>query len=146
MLDDGINTKISKYVSNFEKIVYNKETPYTQYYTLNILYDKYSHQNYISYVFNVEIDTGRVHPDHDIWTIVYDLNNNNIVEIDDLITDNKAFLKKVSEYTRKKQLKNPLFNTQMLMYGTETIKSNFSRYVFSMMHSFFLSPLSNCSI
>lgn len=131
MLDDEISDKMSEYLSDFKSSVSNKQNSYNQYYTLNILYNKYSYQNYISYVFYVEIDTGGAHPDHDIWTIVYDLNDNTIVEIDDLITENKNFLEIVSEYTRKKLLKNPIVDTEMLMYGTEPIKSNFSRYVFS---------------
>lgn len=140
LLDYKITDKIGEYIDNFKTSISKITSINNQYYTLDITYDAYSYQNYLSYVFYIETYTGGNHPEHDIWSIVYDKNNDRIVTIDDLMTTNPNFLKIVSEYSKEELLKNPkIVDTSILMKGIKEKESNFSIFAFSNdgLHLFF---------
>ena len=131
ILDYKIGNKIGEYIDTFKTQSSEINNIDNQYYTLNILYDSYSCQDYLSYVFYIEYYIGGAHPNNDIWTIVYDKSSNKVVTLDDLILTNSEFLKIVSEYSRNELLKNSLVDTSMLLDGTKPKEDNFSRFVFS---------------
>lgn len=131
-LDYKIADKVGEYIDSFKTTISKTEKINNQYYTLDIFYDSYSYQNYLSYVFYIETYTGGAHPDHDIWTITYDKEKEKIVTVEDMIATNPKFLEIVSKFTQDELLKNPkVVDTNMLMEGTKPIESNFSRFVFS---------------
>lgn len=131
-LDNEIEEKIGNYIFTFKKSVDNEIQQSNQYYTLNIFYDTYSYENYLSYVFYIEEYTGGAHPNHDIWTVTYDIKEKRFVELDDLITTNSNFLDIVSSVSRGELILNPgIVDTQMLMDGTMPNKDNFSHFAFS---------------
>ncbi len=132
ILNKEIANKMSSYVSNFKKDIEGIEVQPNQYYTLIILYDQYQYQDYISYVFYIEIYNGGAHPNHEIWTITYDTKNGKIVTIDDLITTNSDILNIFSDVSRKQLITNPdIVDMAMMMEGTKPIKENFSNFAFS---------------
>lgn len=131
-LDNTIDKKIEKIVSEFKSEAANNQIFPNLISDLIITYDKYVYNNYISYVFFIEYFTGGAHPNHEIWTITYDIKNDSIITIDDLIKDNSEFLKKVSDYTRSELLHNPgITDIQMLIDGTRPDKDNFSNFAFT---------------
>ena len=131
-LNHEIDQRIGRYISNFQSYLDNSKVQANQYYTLTILYDSYSYQNYLSYVFEIETDVGGAHPNHEIWTITYDTENNKIVTVDDLIGIYPKFLDIASKSSREELIHHPgIVDIQMLMDGTLPNKSNFSKFAFS---------------
>ena len=74
-LNNVINDKIYGYIKEFKEDVNSSDYPINQYYSLIILYDSYEYDNYISYIFRIEDYTGGAHPNHRIYTVVYDIKN-----------------------------------------------------------------------
>lgn len=141
LLNDMIEEKINDYILNFKNDINDINVQENQYYTLSILYDSYSYQDYISYVFEIESYIGGAHPNHDIWTITYDFKNNKIVTINDLIKTDSKFLEIVSNISREELIINPrIVDTQMLMDGTNPNLENFSKFAFSDSGLFFFFP------
>jgi len=132
LLNDVIEERINDYILNFKNDIKDVDVQKNQYYTLSILYDSYSYQDYISYVFEIESYIGGAHPNHEIWTITYDIKNNSIVTIDDLIKTNSNFLEIASDISREELIINPgIVDVQMLMDGTSPKIDNFNKFAFS---------------
>lgn len=131
-LNNLIKEKIDTYINTFKNDIKNIYVQQDQYYTLNITYDSYIYKQYISYVFYIEYYTGGAHPNHEIWTIIYDTNLNQVITIDDLIKKDKNILNILSNISRNELIKNKnIVDINMLMTGTKPINENFSRFVFS---------------
>ena len=131
-LNNLIKEKIDTYINTFKNDIKNIYVQQDQYYTLNITYDSYVYKQYISYAFYIEYYTGGAHPNHEIWTIIYDTNSNQVITIDDLIKKDKNILKILSNISRNELIKNKnIVDINMLMTGTKPINENFSRFVFS---------------
>lgn len=128
LLDKEITNKINDTINEFKKLIdgFNGD------FYLYITYKSYQYQNYLSYVFDMEFYTGGAHPNHDIWTVTYDLEKKKIITIKDLINLNPDILNTLSSLSRKELLhKKGIVDTSMLMSGTEPLEENFSRFVFS---------------
>ena len=131
-LNNIINDKIYGYIKEFKKNVNNSNYPVNQYYSLIILYECYEYDNYISYIFRIEDYTGGAHPNHRIYTVVYDIKNNEIITIDDLINKNQNILNIFSEISRDTlKSNNKITSSTMLYEGTKPIKENFTNFVFN---------------
>lgn len=131
ILNKEISINIKKYVDEFKKNIKNVDVQKNQYYTLDITYDEYKYNNYLSYVFYIDDYIGGAHPNRRIWTISYDIKNGNIITIDDLIKKNPDFLEKLSTIIRKELLSNAkISNTSMLLEGTKAVKENFTKFAF----------------
>lgn len=101
-------------------------------YTIDISYDEYEYSNYLSFVFYISMYTGGAHSGNQIVTIVYDIKNDKLIFIDDLISKDKDILNKFSDFSRKKLLDNEkLVNKELLIEGTKPTKVNFSKFVFT---------------
>lgn len=100
-----------------------------QIYTLNVTYDSYETEEYLSFVFYIETYTGGAHPNLEIWTVVWDKTNRLIVTNESFT---KEFLEKVSEETRGDLLMNPkITSSTWLFEGTKPIKENFKSFVYT---------------
>lgn len=131
-LNNVINDKIYGYIKEFKEDVNSSDYPINQYYSLIILYDSYEYDNYISYIFRIEDYTGGAHPNHRIYTVVYDIKNNEIITIDDLINKNQNILNIFSENSREiLKNNNRITSSTMLYEGTKPKTENFHNFVFS---------------
>ena len=131
-LNNVINDKIYGYIKEFKEDVNSSDYPINQYYSLIILYDSYEYDNYISYIFRIEDYTGGAHPNHRIYTVVYDIKNNEIITIDDLINKNQNILNIFSETSREiLKSNNRIPSSTMLYEGTKPKIQNFQNFVFS---------------
>ena len=132
LLDKVITDKINKYIDEFKDNVIDIPVKQNQYYTFYLLYDMYSYQNFISYVFSIETYTGGAHPNHDIFTVTYDKSTDKIVTIADLVETNPNFLNTASNTAREELINNPgIVDINMLNSGTTAEIDNFSRFAFS---------------
>ncbi len=131
-LNNVINDKIYEYIKEFKENINSSDYPINQYYSLIILYDCYEYDNYISYIFRIEDYTGGAHPNHRIYTVVYDIKNNVIITIDDLINKNQNILNIFSENSREILKSNDKITSSTMLYeGTKPKKENFTNFVFS---------------
>ena len=100
-----------------------------QIYTLNVTYDSYETEEYLSFVFYIETYTGGAHPNLEIWTVVWDKTNRLIVTNESFTKD---FLEKVSEEVRGDLLMNPKITSPTWLFeGTRPIKENFKSFVYT---------------
>ena len=131
-LNNAINDKMYEYIKEFKENVNKSTYPINQYYSLIILYDVYEYDNYISYMFRIEDYTGGAHPNHRIYTIVYDIKNNEIITIHDLINKNQNILNIFSENSREVLKNNNRITSSTMLYeGTNPKIENFHNFVFS---------------
>ncbi len=131
-LNNTITKQITSYLKEFKNNIKLSNIPINQYYHLIILYEKYEYKNYISFVFRIEDFTGGAHPNHRIYTIVYDTKENKIINIDDLINKNKNTLEILSKFSRNELKGNKkITDFSMLYEGTKKEKENFTNFVFS---------------
>lgn len=129
-LNKEIKKQISSYVSEFKKSTKGSPLPENFQFSLTIFYETYEYDNYLSYVFHIEDETGGAHPNHRLKTIVYDTKNNKIVTLEDLIKYNKNILTILSKTSRKILKDNSqITNLSMLYEGTSPEKENFSNFV-----------------
>lgn len=123
-VNEMINKKINKIKKDFEKNITNNN------FTLAIDCKEYKYYNYISYAFFIETYLGGAHPSHDLFTIVYDTENNKIIDINTLITYNSKTLKVFSAYSRANLIYNSKIDMHMLLEGTTAKIDNFTNFVF----------------
>lgn len=131
-LNKIINKKIYEYINKFKSEISNEIPHNNQYHTLIILYDEYSNNEYISYIFRIEYYTGGAHPNHEIFTINYNTKTDNEIYLDFLEKKYKNVINTFSKISRQELIKNPrITDTNMLMDGTNPTTSNFKNFVFS---------------
>lgn len=123
-VNEMINKKITKIKKDFEKNITNNN------FTFVIDYKEYKYYNYISYAFFIETYLGGAHPSHDLFTIVYDTEDNKIIDINTLITYNSKTLKVFSAYSRANLIYNSKIDIHMLLEGTTAKIDNFTNFVF----------------
>lgn len=130
-LNNIIDDKINYYVNDFKEGI-SSSCYVNNCYSLIISYDEYVYENYLSYVFFIESFIGGAHPNHDIFTIVYDIYSDKVIDIDYLISLDSDILDKFSIYSRDKLIYDKgIISFSMMMEGTSPKKENFSRFVFS---------------
>lgn len=136
---DALNEEVENLVKNWlgklNIVVEEGKNLENQFYTLDIHYDAYTYQNYISYVFTCFLDTGGAHPNTYMETISFDKDKNRLFTIDSFTKINADILSEFSELSRKKLAKNKelvdsnIWN--MVLEGTSPIKNNFRNFAFS---------------
>ena len=100
-----------------------------QIYTLNVTYDSYETEEYLSFAFYIENYTGGAHSNLEIWTVVWDKTNRLIVTNESFT---KEFLEKVSEETRGDLLMNPKITSPTWLFeGTKPTQENFKSFVYT---------------
>lgn len=134
-LNKEIESLVGKWLDQLEAAVKEGVNFEDQFYTLDIHYDTYTYQNYISYVFTCFLDTGGAHPNTYIEIISFDKEKNSLFTIDSFQKININILSKFSEisrkelYQNKKLLDSNIWN--MVLEGTRPIDKNFRNFAFS---------------
>lgn len=134
ILNDNINNLVKDYVTAFKTEVNSlQDAPRKS--ELSINFDSYEYKDYISYAFYTTSDVLKAHPDYYIDTINYDIKNNKIITIDDLVKENPNILNVLSKYTYEKLLEEPNIKEYgdliLLKNGTSPKKENFRNFVFT---------------
>ena len=100
-------------------------------YTLDISHDEYSYQDYLSIILYVSSYTGGAHPNHKIYSIVYDISKEKIITMQDLVLEKENILFILSEESRKILSNNPkIVDSNLLLIGTNPDVSNFLTFAF----------------
>lgn len=95
--------------------------------TLDIAHDEYVYKNYLSVVFYLSCDNL-----NEIYTIVYDKEENKIVSISDLVKEKPSILSILSTKSRKILANNKnIKKLSLMMKWTEEIEDNFLHFVFA---------------
>lgn len=134
-LNDEIKKQIDSYITYFVNEIDGIEKQENVKYQLQIRFDSYEYERYISFVFEIFEDYGGAHPNSSIWTISYDIKDNKIVTIDNLIAKNSNILNFLSEYSfenlkENKDIKENYIE-EMLVSGTKPIRDNFQYFAFA---------------
>ncbi len=135
-VNDEVNSTIDKYINEFnENVKLSTSNESNIKYSMQVTFDVYSYEYYISYVFHVVTDLGGAHPFENTFTINYNEKKNSIVSLDNLIEKNQDLLNILSDYTYN-VLKNnkkiiELDDDSMLKSGTASKKDNFLNFAFS---------------
>lgn len=137
-LNREIKKEIDNRVNNFRKEAMDHVAQKNQYYTLDITYDSYHYNEYISYVFHISTYLGGAHPGTIIWTVTYDKKNNQIVDINSLKNRNNDILDVMSAESEKRLMadkrldaKNNKVVEEMVLEGTRPTRENFKNFAFS---------------
>ncbi len=134
-----LNTKIKKNIDEVINYFVNEidgiEKVENVKYKLEIRFDSYEYESYISFVFEIFEDYGGAHPITNIWTISYDTKSNQIIKIDNLIEKNENILNFLSEYSFENLRENKdiqeNYIEEMLISGTKPLKENFKYFAFA---------------
>ncbi len=134
-LNRKIDKNISYYITYFNDYLKGANLLDNQFYELNIDYDVYQYERYISYVFYVEIDKGYDYF-YDIVSINYDRNANKVVDIDDLIDMDSDIIDTLSNYSKNSLIKDEKLNQNdytlnLVNSATDRDKNNFKNFAFS---------------
>lgn len=132
-LNEAFKNLIGKIVTEFMDT--SKEaTKENLIYTLNISHDEYSYKDYISVVFYVSTYTGSDKPNNLIYTITYDIKNDKLVEIEDILRQGPSIIDRISEESRKILSKNNnITNKKVFLDVTSSNPENFKNFAFTEM-------------
>lgn len=121
-----LERKMEEFRTNFLEIVFKGDASLNIEYTLDITYQRYVYDKYISYCFVILSFTLGEYPNTTLFTIVYDTENEKVVCFP------KDYLKVVSLSVRGDLLMNPrIVRTDFMMSGTEAKIENFQYFVFT---------------
>jgi hypothetical protein len=91
-LNETINNKINDIIDNFKEDITQKDNK------LTINFDHYEYEEYVSFVFNVNISSNVEHSDNYVYTLNFSTKTKNIVNIDEILKKDSSNLIKISEY------------------------------------------------
>lgn len=132
VLNQQIQQMITNYIDDFEQSLSPDTIQNDQMYSLMISYETYEYPPFVSYRFTIFMDTGGAHPNHFLWTVVFDQEEERIISIADLEKTYPAILSIFSRYSREILMDNPgIVNSSMLFEGTKPTLENFSHFVFT---------------
>lgn len=132
VLNQQIQQMITNYIDDFEQSLSPNTIQNDQMYSLMISYETYEYPPFVSYRFTIFMDTGGAHPNHFLWTVVFDQEEERIISIADLEKKYPAILSIFSRYSREILMDNPgIVNSSMLFEGTKPTLENFSHFVFT---------------
>lgn len=113
---DTLNIKIKADIQNIVSDFKNSLSEDVSFdYLLEISFNYYEYENYISFVFNVFSETGGAHPSTSVFTVTYDIKNDKIIDITELtkIYSNTLEIFSTISYESLKD------NEKILQYGDE---------------------------
>lgn len=100
------------------------------YYDLDIKYYNYTYDNYISYVFYINVKSTGIHTNTIVYTINYDKYNNKIITINDLINNNSNILNNISLYCVKKLSSDKSLSFDLINKNITTNMDNYKYFSF----------------
>jgi len=129
-LKQVVTKKLDGFKNEFLKSIQGEQTEFTS--TFFVTSKTYSYQNYFSIAFFLESYTGGAHPNHDIWTIVFDKEKKEVVFLHSILEENPKFLSSTSSFVRSSLLFHPgVVDTAWMMEGTRAESVNFERFLFT---------------
>lgn len=138
ILNTAIDSLASSYISDFKKEIQEYGILTHQVYSMQITYDSYFYQDYISYVFWIFMDTAGAHPNTFIKTITFNKKTNEIVTIDSLVDKYSNILNVFSKISLDELKKSEKFIENgyndilgLLESGTSPTLENFKNFAFS---------------
>lgn len=135
-VNDEINKRTAKYINEFNEQVnlLSNNNPSIKF-NLEVTFDTYGYNEYVSYVFHVTSNIGGAHPNTHIFTINYNEKEDTIITMDDLLKKNSNIIHIISEYTYKQLSQNKKIiefkDESMLKNGTSEKKENFENFALS---------------
>ena len=130
VLNQQIQQMITNYVSDFEQSLSPNTVQNDQMYSLMISYETYEYPPFVSYRFTIFMNTGGAHPNHFLWTIVFDQEKEEIFSLNDWLNYYPSLLEFFSRYSRQELIqKEGIVSTSMMIEGTRPVISNFSHFV-----------------
>lgn len=130
-----LERRIEEVRTGFLEIVSKGDTSLDIEYTLDITYQRYVYEKYISYCFIISTYTGGAHPNSTLFTIVYDTEKEEVVSLPE------DALEIISSSVRGDLLMNPrIVRTDFMMSGTEVRIENFQNFVFTKEGILFFFP------
>ncbi len=135
-LNTTVEDKIKKEIDSLKQIAMENMPSPNQYYSLNINYESYSYNSYLSYVFYISTFTGNDNSHNTIWTVTYDKNTDTFITIEFLAKKYPSLLDNIAIETRKILEKDKRFTVDndikdMLIDGTIPNEDNFKSFAFS---------------
>lgn len=135
-LNNEILAKINLEKENFLKEIESLENQeHDNKFSLDITFNQYKYDSYISFAFDVVTNLGGAHPYNYISTIIYDTKSKKVINIQDIIDKENNFLEKMSEISYRNLSENDSIkkysNEENLKEGLKPIKSNFENIIFA---------------
>ncbi len=124
-LNGILESKINEFRESFLQLVKESDSSLEMVYTLDITYQRYVYDQYISYCFAISTYTGGAHPNTIFFTTVYDIEEEILLDLSDYN------LEVISKNVRRNLIMNPrIVRTDFMMSGTEPTAQNFQYFVF----------------
>ena len=134
-LNNKIKETINEKFENFKEDASKGEGITDKIVTLDIKFNISSYNEYISVEFDVFYDFGGAHPNTYTYTISYNVKEDKIITIDDLMEKNDELLNKLHDYFSEKLKENERikesFNERMFEDGLRPVKENFENFIFT---------------
>ena len=133
-LNNEVLSKVNSYIEAFKNEINEYEQIDGKKAMLEINFNNYEYNDYISYVFNIFVDSGGAHPNTYIFSISYNVQNGKIIKVADLIDMNKDILNILSTYSYNALKENEKIKEYkvegMLENGTFAKAENFKNFAF----------------
>lgn len=135
-LNNEILAKINLEKENFSKeIECLEKQELDNKFSLDITFNQYKYDSYISFAFDVVTNLGGAHPYNYISTIIYDTKSKKVINIQDIIDKENNFLEKISEisysYLSENSNIKEYSDLESLKDGLKPVKSNFENIIFA---------------
>lgn len=134
VLDEKLKNEINDIVLNFKKDTEKLKTINNdKKFELNICFNNYEFENYISFIVYYTYDLGGAHPNKNCITINYNKKEGSFVTIDTLISKDKNILNELSNYCFDDLRNKVVFNEKddILKQALLPEKKNFERFILS---------------
>ncbi|HRU20861.1 MAG TPA: DUF3298 domain-containing protein [Candidatus Paceibacterota bacterium] len=124
---DFIDEQITAYKKIFFEAVPPQDSSYKNYLTIGYS-SKIYNQRILSYKFNIVYFTGGAHPNLDIQTKVFDINNQKELSLEDLFISNSDYLKTISDYVINQLNQKGIFSSDWINEGAGPDLENYKAF------------------
>ena len=123
-INQKIDLIIKKYIKEFYKHL-NKNIDNV----LNITCENHIIYNYLSISINITMEYKRLNKYYFVETIIYDINKQKFIQIDDLLKKNKYLLNKLSTISKKFLYQKNIYDKETIYNKTGPNKNNFNKFL-----------------
>ena len=128
-----IDENINKLISEFKEVIKEKNNIGQERYFLEISFDIIETNKYLNFTFDIQKNTGDLHPQKNIFTVNIDKMNKSIITIEDLTKMYNNYLEKVSNFCYNELKKLEDIKEQgaytLLELGTKGKESNYKNFI-----------------
>ena len=130
-LNLSINNLVNEYLESFKNEIPHLSEDKTYY--LNITFEVYANKNYVSYLFLIKENLGCLHDEKYVVTLNYDIKENKIITISDLVKKDENLLNELSSLSFNAIKENKdidsIKNEEFIKEGIIPIYKNFENFV-----------------